>query len=352
MKTIEVSASRRYDVVIGGGCLDEVGDRLCKLFGRCAAAVVSDDTVFSLYGGRVVRSLEAAGLRAVPFVFPHGEQSKNLTVYGKLLNFLAESRLTRSDVLVALGGGVVGDLAGFAAATYLRGLAFVQLPTTLLAAVDSSVGGKTAVDLPAGKNLAGAFCQPSLVLCDPETLASLPEETFLDGCAEVIKYGLLSDEPFFRLLQKTPPRAELERKIAVCVQSKSNYVNQDEFDRGARQFLNLGHSFGHAVEACSAYTLPHGKCVAIGMAMIARAAREKGFCGEDVPERVLAILRQYRLPAQSPYPAAELLRALTLDKKISGGSLHLIVPEAVGCCRMVPVPLAELPDWLAAGGAK
>ena len=352
MKMISVRASRNYDVVIEGGCLDEVGDRLCKLFGRCTAAVVSDDTVFSLYGATVVRSLEEAGLRAVPYVFPHGEQSKNLTVYGELLNFLAESRLTRSDVLVALGGGVVGDLAGFAAATYLRGIAFVQLPTTLLAAVDSSVGGKTAVDLPAGKNLAGAFCQPSLVLCDTKTLSTLPEDTFRDGCAEVIKYGLLSDETFFRSLQKTPLRKQLERGIAVCVQSKSDYVNQDEFDRGKRQFLNLGHSFGHAVEARSGYTLSHGKCVAIGMAMITRAAYEKGFCGESTLSDVLAVLRQYGLPTESPYGSDELLRALTLDKKISGGSLHLIVPEAVGRCRMVSVPLSELPDWLAAGGAK
>ena len=351
MKTIRVNASRTYDVTVEDGCLSSAGGRIAAVTGAGAAAVVSDDIVFPLYGERVLKSLRDAGLRAVSFVFPAGERSKNLAVYGELLNFLAESRLSRSDALVALGGGVCGDLGGFAAATYLRGIPFVQLPTTLLAAVDSSVGGKTAVDLPAGKNLAGAFCQPSLVLCDPQTLSTLPDAVFTDGCAEVVKYGLLGSEPFFRSLGRTPVREQLESVIAFCVAMKRDYVDADEFDRGRRQFLNLGHSFGHAVEACSGYTLGHGSCVAIGMAMIARAARAKGFCPDETLSDVLGLLAQYRLPTESPYGARELLRALTLDKKIANGSIRLIVPEAVGRCRAVSVPLAALPDWLAAGGA-
>lgn len=352
MKTIHVRASREYDVAIEDGGLTSVGERMKRLGESGAAAVVSDDTVFALYGKTVLASLENAGFRAVSFVFPHGEQSKNLTVYGSLLNFLAESRLSRSDVLVALGGGVTGDLGGFAAATYLRGIAFVQLPTTLLAAVDSSVGGKTAVDLPAGKNLAGAFCQPSLVLCDPETLSTLPENIFRDGCAEVIKYGVLFDEPFFRALKETPARKQLENVIAVCVGHKRDCVEQDEFDRGLRRFLNLGHSFGHAVEAHSEFSLSHGQSVAIGMAMIARASAEKGICSAQTRDEIVSLLRQYGLPTECPYPAAEFMDTLLLDKKIAEGEMHLVVPEAIGKCRIETVKLSQLPGWLAAGGAK
>jgi len=352
MNTIRVSASRSYDVVVDAGGLIRTGEYLAALGKSGAAVVVSDDTVFALYGKAVMDALAGAGFRAASFVFPHGEQSKNLTVYGRLLNFLADSRLSRTDVLVALGGGVTGDLGGFAAATYLRGIAFVQLPTTLLAAVDSSVGGKTAVDLPAGKNLAGAFCQPSLVLCDPDALSTLPESTFRDGCAEVIKYGVLFDEPFFRSLAQTPARAQLGHVISVCVGHKRDCVEQDEFDLGRRRLLNLGHSFGHAVEARSAFSLSHGQAVSIGMAMIARASAEKGVCSPRTRDEIVRLLAQYGLPTDCPYTADELLDTLLLDKKIADGVMHLVVPEAVGRCRMEAVPLSALPGWLSAGGAK
>ena len=248
MSTIRVCASKNYDVRIESGLLCDAGQQIAAVCGVCTAAVISDDTVFSLYGSRLCDTLQASGFRTVSFVFPHGEQSKNLTVYTELLNFLAENRLTRTDCLVALGGGVVGDLCGFAAATYLRGVSFVQIPTTLLAAVDSSVGGKTAVDLPAGKNLVGAFYQPSLVLCDPDLLQTLPEDIFRDGCAEVIKYGLLGNAEFFRELSAAAIRENLPHAIETCVSMKRDIVCADEFDRGQRQLLNLGHTFGHAVE--------------------------------------------------------------------------------------------------------
>lgn len=351
MKTVHIDASRSYDVRIGRGLLDDCGRQIAERV-RCAStAVVADDTVYALYGERVCASLEAAGVRTVCYVFPHGEKSKNLLEYAKILNFLAENRVTRADALVALGGGVTGDLGGFAAATYLRGIPFVQLPTTLLAAVDSSVGGKTAVDLPAGKNLAGAFYQPELVLCDLDTLDSLPREIFLDGCAEVIKYAVLGSRELFALLADIPSGKGLEEVTARCVEMKRDFVQSDELDRGARQMLNLGHTFGHAVEASSRFTLSHGKSVAIGMAMILRAACSRGLCSAETRDAVIALLQRYGLPTECPYPADMLLGALSADKKIFGTRLNLVVPTDIGACRLLPVGVDELSGWLRDGGA-
>ena len=351
MKTVHIDASRSYDVRIGRGLLDDCGRQIAERVRCASAAVVADDTVYALYGERVCASLEAAGVRTVCYVFPHGEKSKNLLEYAKILNFLAENRVTRADVLIALGGGVTGDLGGFAAATYLRGIPFVQLPTTLLAAVDSSVGGKTAVDLPAGKNLAGAFYQPELVLCDLDTLNSLPREIFLDGCAEVIKYAVLGSRELFALLADIPSGKGLEEVTARCVEMKRDFVQSDELDRGARQMLNLGHTFGHAVEASSRFTLSHGKSVAIGMAMILRAACSRGLCSAETRDAVIALLQRYGLPTECPYPADMLLGALSADKKIFGTRLNLVVPTDIGACRLLPVGVDELSGWLRDGGA-
>ena len=351
MKTVHIDASRSYDVRIGRGLLDDCGRQIAERVRCASAAVVADDTVYALYGERVCASLEAAGVRTVCYVFPHGEKSKNLLEYAKILNFLAENRVTRADALIALGGGVTGDLGGFAAATYLRGIPFVQLPTTLLAAVDSSVGGKTAGDLPAGKNLAGAFYQPELVLCDLDTLDSLPREIFLDGCAEVIKYAVLGSRELFALLADIPSGKGLEEVTARCVEMKRDFVQSDELDRGARQMLNLGHTFGHAVEASSRFTLSHGKSVAIGMAMILRAACSRGLCSAETRDAVIALLQRYGLPTECPYPADMLLGALSADKKIFGTRLNLVVPTDIGACRLLPVGVDELSGWLRDGGA-
>ena len=352
MRSVRVEASRCYEVLIGRGLTDEAGERIRCVSRAETAVIVAGDHVWPLYGARVQRSLEAAGFRVLHYLLPHGEQYKTLETYGGLVNFLCDHRLTRSDVLVALGGGVTGDLTGFAAATYQRGCGFVQLPTTLLAAVDSSVGGKTAVDLPGGKNQAGAFYQPSLVLCDPDTLATLPEEEFRCGCAEVIKYGMLGDAAFFAALEERPVREQLEDVIERCVSMKRDIVHEDEFDTGLRRLLNLGHSFGHAVEACSGYTLLHGQAVAVGMAMIARAAVEKGYCEAETLDRLLTVLEKYELPTTCNYSVGELSAALLADKKMTGSTMHLVVPEAVGRCRIVKVPAGELNDWLRLGGAR
>ena len=314
--------------------------------------MISDDTVFPLYGERVLRALRDAGLRAVSFVFPHGERYKTLDTYAGIVNFLAQEQLSRTDVLLALGGGVVGDVTGFAAATYQRGMAFVQLPTTLLAAVDASVGGKTAVDLPQGKNLVGSFWQPALVLCDTDTLRTLPESTFRDGCAEVIKYGVLGSRELFDMLRERPIKEQTEDVIARCVDMKRALVCEDEFDRGSRRLLNLGHSFGHAVEMLSGFSVSHGSAVATGMCMAARAAAEKGFCSKATRDEIISLIRRYSLPTETTARAEDMLSVMLVDKKMSGGRLHLIIPEEIGRCRIEPVTPGELPGWLYAGGAK
>ena len=343
MKTVTVSASRSYDIKIGPGLLASLGSEAAALGKAEKIAIVSDSNVFPLYGKTAEESLENAGFSVVSFVFPAGEESKNGNTYLALLSFLAENRLTRSDMLVALGGGVVGDLAGFAAATFLRGIRFIQVPTTLLAAVDSSVGGKTAIDLPAGKNLAGAFCQPSLVLCDTECLNTLPGDIFRDGCAEVIKYGILYEEAFFETLLRDGLSFDREAVIARCVEMKRDVVMEDEFDTGARMKLNLGHTIGHAVEASSNFGLSHGKAVAIGMAIVARASH----CPDT--ERILLCLERFGLPTQTEFDAERLAAVALSDKKRSGGTVNLIIPKRIGQCDIVPTPVTELRSFIQAG---
>ena len=343
MRTVTVSASKTYDILIGSGLIQNLGTEVSKLGKAQKICVVSESTVFPLWGSAVVSSLESAGFTVVTYVFPAGEESKNGGIYLDLLNFLAESGLTRTDLIVALGGGVTGDLAGFAAASFLRGIRFVQVPTTLLAAVDSSVGGKTAIDLPAGKNLAGAFCQPSLVVCDTDTLNTLPTEIFRDGCAEVIKYGILYDPVLFAHLEEKGLDFDREAVIQRCVELKRDVVMEDEFDTGARMKLNLGHTIGHGVEAKSHFTLSHGKSVAIGMAIVSRASGCK-----DTP-RILAILQKFGLPINTNDTAEDIYAYALSDKKRAGDQVKLILPNAIGDCSIVPTPVSELKSFIQAG---
>ena len=349
MTTVTVRASRPYEVTIGRGLLDTVGRQAAGQWKGRSAAVVSDSTVAPLYLNRVKDSLERAGFRVHSFVFPAGEDQKNGGTYLKLLEFLAARRLTRADGLIALGGGVVGDLAGFAAATFLRGIGFLQLPTTLLAAVDSSVGGKTAIDLTNGKNLAGAFYQPQAVLCDLDTLDTLPAEVFADGCAEVIKYGMIGDPALLARLETVDFRADPEELVARCVAQKRDLVEQDEFDTGARQLLNLGHTLGHGVEACSGYTVSHGRAVAIGMTLVTRAAVAFGRCPAEVLPRLRRLLERYGLPDATAYSAQVLYEKTLSDKKRSGDTISLVVPIAWGASQLVRIPVSELPAWIERG---
>ena len=346
MKTIEIRASRPYTVTVGSGLLPALGETCAALVKGRRAMVVSETTVFPLHGPAAVASLEKAGFDVVTHVFPAGEASKCGTEFLNLVNDLAASHLTRSDLVVALGGGVTGDLTGFAAACYLRGIAYVQVPTTLLAMVDSSVGGKTAIDLPAGKNLCGAFYQPAAVLCDLDLLKTLPGAVFRDGCAEVIKYGVLSGRALFDAL--TPETID-EAIIAACIDDKRQKVEADEFDNGARQFLNLGHTLGHAVEKESCFTLSHGQAVSIGMAMIARAAARFGLCAPETAAEITAKLAAFGLPTATAQSPEAILAAALGDKTRRGDTLTLVVPRAIGDCVLHPIPVAALPDWIAAG---
>ena len=349
MRTVTVSASKTYTIKIGSGLLSSLGFEARNLGKVNSVAIVSDSNVYPLYGKTAEESLTQAGLSVCSFVFPAGEESKNCETYLRLLNFLAENRLTRSDLIVALGGGVVGDLAGFAAATYLRGIRFIQIPTTLLAAVDSSVGGKTAIDLPAGKNLAGAFCQPSLVICDTDCLNSLPDDIFRDGCAEVIKYGILYDKNLFDSLAETGISFDREAVITRCVELKRNVVMEDEFDTGARMRLNLGHTFGHGVEAASNFSVSHGSAVAFGMAIMVRSAASLGYCTADTKDAVLNILEQFQLPVTMEYTAETICSVALSDKKRSGGTVNLIVPRKIGYCDIIPFSVNNLRQFLEEG---
>lgn len=343
MKIVTVNSSKTYDIKIGTGLLGSIGEEVKKLGKVQRVCIISESTVYPLYGQLIRRGLEAAGFSVVTFQFSAGEAQKNSSTYLDAVNFMAENKLTRTDLIVALGGGVVGDLAGFAAATYLRGIRFVQVPTTLLAAVDSSVGGKTAIDLPAGKNLLGAFWQPSLVLCDLDTLASLPEEIFRDGCAEVIKYGVLYDPELFSWLESSGLDFDRETIIARCVEWKRDVVAEDEFDTGARMKLNLGHTIGHGVEARSNFALSHGKAVAIGMAIVSRASN----CPDS--DRIVALLTKFGLPITTDYPVEDIYNYTLSDKKRTGGTVNLILPRAIGQCEIVPTPVEELKSFIQAG---
>ena len=287
IRTIQVHTVPAYEVSIGGGLLHTCGQHLAQVLAPCHVAVITDSTVAPLYLDTVCGSLRSAGFAVSSYVFPAGEQHKHIGTFAAILEFLAEQRLTRTDCIAALGGGVVGDMAGFAAATFLRGIRYVQLPTTVLSAVDSSVGGKTAIDLKAGKNLAGAFLQPAAVLCDTDCLASLPAEVFADGAAEAIKTGILCDESLFTLFEDGTLTADPAEIIARCVAYKAGVVERDEKEQNERRLLNLGHTIGHAIEKCSNYAIPHGHAVAAGLAIMAKAAANLGWTDPATAERRL-----------------------------------------------------------------
>ena len=349
MNNITVNTSKPYQVLIGNDLLPQLGVHMANIVKPGKAAIISDSTVWPLYGETATKSLTKAGFDVVHFCFPAGEASKNAETYLNILNFLAENQLTRSDVIIALGGGVVGDITGFSAATYLRGIPYVQIPTTLLAMVDSSVGGKTAIDLPAGKNLVGAFNQPILVLCDTSLLNSLPQETFRDGCAEVIKYSILYDPALFAHLMENGMEFDRNYVISRCVELKKDVVCEDEFDTGNRQKLNLGHTIGHGVEAQSDFTISHGQAVAIGMVIVAKSACKFGICTEDTARSIEALIAQFSLPVHCYFTAKQLYNSALSDKKRFGGNVNLIVPESIGSCIIRPTPVSQLESFIEAG---
>ncbi|MBQ8623286.1 MAG: 3-dehydroquinate synthase [Oscillospiraceae bacterium] len=347
---IHVETNKKYDVEVGAGLLLTCGDKIKAITGTCRAAIITDSNVSKLYLNKVEKSLEQAGFNTDSFVFKAGEGSKNIETLSDILEFLAENNYTRTDILVALGGGVVGDITGFAASVYLRGVRFVQLPTTLLAMVDSSVGGKTAVDLKAGKNLAGAFYQPEVVLADTETLKTLNRQELANGFAESIKYGVLFDKKLFDLFDCDLDDEKLERAISECIAHKARVVKNDEFDLGERKLLNLGHTIGHAIEKCSGYATPHGHAVAAGMAMIARASEKMGLAEAGTSEKIEKMLLRYNLPVDCDiYEDKELYFTSLGDKKREGGSITLVIPEKIGGSVLRKEAVADLEKYITLG---
>lgn len=347
--TVSIPARKAiaYEILIRRGLRHNAGELISRVHAPCRVLLLTDDTVAALYAEDVTTSLTAAGFTVVTHVIPHGEASKSAVGLMELLEHMATEHLTRADLLVALGGGVVGDLGGFAAAVYQRGISYIQMPTTLLAMVDSSVGGKTAIDLKAGKNLCGAFHQPSLVICDTECLGTLPAEFFADGMAEVIKYAFINDHTLFSLLQSDSP--DMEEVIRLCVEDKRALVEADETDKGTRQLLNLGHTVGHAIEACSDFTISHGHGVAMGMVIITRAAVKAELCKADTLTALLALLKRYSLSHECPFTTEQLYKAALSDKKRAGGYLTLVVPYGVADSRLVTVPVDALEGYIRAG---
>lgn len=348
MKRIHINAGKPYDVLVGSGLLADAGAYIANIVAPCRVVIVADSNVAPLYAATVEESMRAAGYTVHCHVFPAGEVNKNLDTLTGILTTLADAGLTRTDLVVALGGGVTGDMAGLAASLYLRGVRYVQLPTTLLAAVDSSVGGKTAIDFAGRKNIVGAFYQPSLVLCDTDTFRTLDAAWYRDGLAESIKYGIICDAALFAQFERADT-LDIAEIVTRCVEIKGDIVAQDEHDTGLRQLLNLGHTPGHAIEACSDYHVTHGHAVAIGMLIMARAATAAGICRDDTAERLEAVLETYGLPTATPYTPAQLAEAALADKKRRGGEITLVVPRGMGDSILYPVPVTELESFFARG---
>jgi len=342
MNRITVKASRNYDVLIGGGILSDAGEYASEVLKSRRTAIVSDDNVYPLYGKTLKSSLENAGFEVKEFIFPHGEQSKSHETLLELYGFLAESDITRSDSLIALGGGVTGDLTGFAAASYLRGIDYIQIPTSLLAQIDSSVGGKTAVDIPAGKNLVGAFKQPRLVIADTETLSTLSEDFFDDGMGEAVKYGMIRSKELFDLIASGTIKAHIDELIVKCVDIKRDVVETDEFDKGLRMILNFGHTLGHSIEKTQNFRgLSHGKAVAAGMYLMTKAAEKHGIITDNISDKLKNCLEINNLPYNVDISAETLFANSVNDKKRFSDDINIIICKMIGKADIVKMSINE-----------
>ena len=332
-----------YPIFIENGIIKRSGEHISQIFSGQKIMVVSDDRVFPLYGQKIIDSLK--NYECFSLVLPHGEPTKSFQSLPKIYTAMLDAKLTRSDLVIALGGGVIGDLAGFAAASYLRGIKLVQIPTSLLAQVDSSVGGKVAVDLPQGKNLVGAFYQPKMVLIDPDVLNTLPEHFIKDGMGEVIKYGCIKDGALFDRLCAHSSfedlKPELPEIIARCVDIKRIVVEADQFDTGERMLLNFGHTLAHTIEQYYNYEREsHGEAVGIGMYQITLMAEEKGLTGSGCADQIKKALDIYGLPSSCGLPVTDLTKAITLDKKNLNGKLNVVLLKELGSSYVYPTDIS------------
>lgn len=347
MKRVTVNVGNKYDILIDKGILDCSGELIAdvKKNGKCA--VITDDNVDKMYGERFMKSLASSGIEAKKFIFPHGESSKNHSTLLAIYDFLAENGFTRSDYIAALGGGVVGDTAGFAAATYMRGIDFVQIPTTVVAQSDSSVGGKTGVDIKGGKNLVGAFHQPRLVICDTETLSTLTPHFFSDGMAEVIKYGMIKSDKLFQLLSECDVKENMVDIIEQCVSIKAHVVENDEREKGERMLLNFGHTLGHALEKYYDFSgLTHGFAVAIGMSVFTHIAERRGEAKKGIADKLDALLIKCGLPVTDPADMNALYKISLGDKKRLDNGMNIVVCFDIGKSSVVKMSVDEYKEFL------
>ncbi|MCQ2460830.1 MAG: 3-dehydroquinate synthase [Clostridia bacterium] len=356
--TVKLGLEKEYTVNIGTDILKNTGEIIGAIHSPCRVAFITDFTVGTYYTNTVVDSLKDSGFEVYIFAYPAGESSKNMETYEKILEFLADNQITRSDLIVELGGGVAGDLAGFAAATYMRGIDYVQIPTSLLAMVDSSVGGKTSIDLESGKNLCGAFWQPISVICSVDTLETLDKKFFDDGVAEIIKYGMLGNEKILKILHSCVENHDnlhfalkpfLEEIVEEAINTKISYVKDDVLDTGRRQYLNFGHTIGHAIEHASRYAIPHGHAVAVGMCSMAKAGEALGITEEGTANKIKALVRECGLPTSTIISPKDLYNSALSDKKRRGENINLVFPISFGKCEIKSVKIDELLNIITLG---
>lgn len=343
MNVIDVRVNNKYKVIVDKGILDKIPEYALAFSDYSTVAIISDSNVAPLYLERLKKGFLLKNKRVLTYIIEAGEQSKNLSNYGSILSFLAKNDFKRKDLLVALGGGVVGDLTGFVASTYMRGVDFIQVPTTLLAGIDSSVGGKTAVDLKEGKNLVGAFYQPKGVFFDIDTLKTLPEKEMINGFGELVKYGILMGGNLWKNLSSD--NIHLESCIADSIRYKADIVEKDEFDNGVRALLNLGHTLAHSVENLSSYTVPHGLAVGYGIRRIAKACWSKDLLQIEEYNQIINVLNKLSLTYVAPYDDNDLIRESVKDKKAFSDSINLIVINKIGSCSIQKFKLDKLGDF-------
>lgn len=343
MKKLTVHVNSGYDILIEKGLLDKSGELIKTVLKGKKICLISDTNVNTLYGNKVKALLVAEGYDVNTYIFKAGEASKNTATVIDMVEFMAENGLTREDGVVALGGGVCGDMAGFAAAIYLRGIQFVQIPTTLLSQVDSSVGGKTGVDLPQGKNLCGAFHQPSLVIIDSKVLDTLPAHFFSDGMGEVIKYGCIKSRILFDKLAEEDIRESIDDVIYDCLDIKRQVVENDEKEHGERALLNFGHTCGHAIEKLWNFeTVSHGEAVGIGMVMISRIGESMGITESGTAEKIISVLEKYNLKTEDTHSVAEIVSAMSADKKRTGKGIKFVMLNKIGDSFIKPIDNSDI----------
>lgn len=347
MKTLKVNAlSATYDIIIEKGILSHSADYLTPFVRGNKVMIITDSNVKPLYLDTLKRSFENTDFEVFDFVFTAGEQSKHLGTVADIYDALSSHNFTRHDMLVALGGGVCGDITGFAAATYMRGIDFVQVPTTLLSQVDSSVGGKTGVDTKFGKNLVGAFYQPKAVLIDPLTLDTLSPHYFADGMGEVIKYGCIRSNTLFEMLERVDVKEQIEDIILKCLKIKRDVVECDERESGLRMILNFGHTLGHSIEKLSDFTLSHGECVAKGMVMITRASEKLGMTKSGSAQKIADLCAKYNLNTDIPYSVTDIAIGALNDKKSGADTVSTVLLKDIGECFIHKICKDNLADFI------